>query len=68
MPWVIHRAVPPELGDAILTATPKRTVLVHVPYHDAIILGRIRVGRIEVLIGDRCPAHTAFAGTVGPEL
>jgi hypothetical protein len=22
------------------------------------------VGRVEVLIGDSCPAHTAFAGTV----
>jgi len=64
MPWVIHRTVLPELRNAILTGTPKRTVLVHVPYNDAIILGRIRIGRIEVFVRDRCPAHTAFTGTV----
>ena len=64
MPRVIHRAVLSEQGNAILTGAPKRTVLVHIPHNDAIILGRIRIGWIEVLIGDSRPAHTAFAGTV----
>ena len=64
MPRIIHRAVLPELRNAILTARPKRSMLVHVPDKDTIILARIRVGRIEVFVKDCCPAHTAFAGTV----
>lgn len=64
MPRIIYRAVLSEQGNAILTAAPKRAVLMHIPYDDAIVLGRIRIGRVEVLIGDSCPAHTAFAGTV----
>ena len=64
MPWIIHHAVLPELRNTILTATPTRTVLVHVSYNDAIILDRIRVGRIEVFVRDCCPAHTAFSSTV----
>jgi len=64
MPRIIHGAVLPELRNTILTGMPKRTVLVHVPYNDAIILARIRVGRIEVFVRDCCPAHTAFPGTV----
>jgi len=65
MPRVIHRAVLPELRNTILTATPKRFMLVRVPDKDAIILDRIRVGRIEVFVRDCCPVHTAFAGAVG---
>ena len=33
-------------------------------YNDAITLGRVRIGWIEVLIRDHCPAHTAFASTI----
>ena len=61
MPRVIYRAILFELGNAILTAAPKRTVL---PYNDAAVLGRIRSSRIEILIGDSRPAHTTFPGTV----
>ena len=64
MPRIIHRAVLSEQGNAILTAAPKRAVLVHIPDNDAVVLRRIRIGRIEVLVGDSRPAHTAFAGAV----
>ena len=64
VPGIIYRAVLSELGNPILTAAPQRTMLVHIPYNDALILGRVWIGRIEVLVGDSCPAHPAFAGTV----
>jgi len=64
MPRIVYRAIRPELGNAILTAAPKRTVFVHISDNDAFILGRIRICRVEVLIGDGCPAHAALAGTV----
>ena len=64
MPRVVHRAVRSELRNAILTATPKRTMLMHIPDNDALILRRIRIGRVEVLIGDGCPTHATLAGTI----
>jgi hypothetical protein len=64
VPGVIHCAVLSELGNPILAIAPQRTMLVHIPYNDALILGRVWIGRIEVLVGDSCPAHPAFAGTV----
>ena len=64
MPRIVHCTVRSELGNAIPTTAPKRTVLVHIPNNDAIVLGRIGIGRVEVLIGDGCPAHAALAGTV----
>ena len=64
MPWIIHRAVCSELRNAVFTTAPKWAVFVHIPHNDAIILGRIRVRRAEVLIGDGCPAHTTFTGTI----
>src|SRR5260370_34697133 len=64
MPRIVHRAVRSELGNPVFTAAPKRPVLVHIPYNDTIILGWIRISRVEVLIGDSCPAHATFAGAV----
>ena len=64
MPRIIHRAVVSELWNAVFTTAPKWAVLVHIPHNDAIIMGRIRVCRVEVLIGDSCPAHTTFTGTI----
>lgn len=64
VPGVVHCAVCSELGNAVLTAAPKRTVLMHIPNNEAIVLGRIRIGWVEVLIGDSCPVHAAVAGTV----
>jgi hypothetical protein len=64
MPRIVHRAVRSEVGNTILTAAPKWTVLVHITNNDALVLGRIRIGRVEVLIGNGCPAHAALAGTV----
>ena len=64
VPRIIHRAVFSELWNAVFTTAPKWTVLVHIPHDNAIIMGRIRVRRVEVLIGDSCPAHTTFTCTI----